>query len=269
MKPVKTSFILWLALLSTALQAQTENDLKLLDACKEEVSAINSMTLYKKQYIWGPVRENVGNLTIVDYRDIVMESSMIFYDAEKRIRKYIKTFNDPEGSGFSIYWFDADGYEVHSVFHIPWDRAGNQYAKKGKPVYLNMETINENYEIEEIIEQYGGETYVFHADSIKNRLYEPLKLDPGVDPKVTFSPPQAGDKTVTNVRRANVRKAPATDAERIKVIGLGSIVQILERAGDQWYRINLNGETGYIFGELLEPVEREVKKETEKLTSNH
>jgi len=146
-----------LSLPFAALRAQTENDLKLLNACKKEVSAINSQTLYKKQYVFG-VTPQKRNLTIVDYKDVF------------------------EG-------------------------------------ILNNAT----------------------------------------DPKVTFSPPKANDQTVINVRRANLRKAPSTDADLISVVELGSIVQILERTDEQWYRVKVNGHTGYIFGELLEPVEREIK----------
>jgi len=151
-----------------ALRAQTENDLKLLNACKKEVNTINSQTLYKKQYVFG-VTPQKRNLTIVDYKNIFEGIFMVFYDAEQRIRKYITTSNYPEGSAFDIY------------------------------------------------------------------------------------------HTITNVRRANLRKAPSTDADRIAVVELGSIVQILERTDEQWYRVKVNGQTGYIFGELLEPVEREIK----------
>ena len=251
------SFIL---LSFAALRAQTENDLKLLNACKEEVSAINSLTLYKKQCAFGAPRTN-RNLTIVDYKDFMFEAIfMVFYDTEQRIRKYITTSNYPEGSAFSIYYFDTDGYEVHSIFYDPLLRAGNRYMNKNKLVYLNMAAIDENYEITETIERYGGETDVYHTDNIKNHhLYGHFKLDIATDPKVTFSPPQANDRTITNVRRANLRKAPSTDADRITVVELGSIVQILERTDEQWYRVKVNGHTGYIFGELLEPVEREMK----------
>jgi len=251
------SFIL---LSFAALRAQTENDLKLLNACKEEVSAINSLTLYKKQYVFGTPRTN-RNLTIVDYKDFMFEAIfMVFYDTEKRIRKYITTSNYPEGSAFSIYYFDTDGYEVHSVFYDPLSRAGNRYINKNYLVYLNIAEIDENYEITETIEQYGGETFVFHTDSIKNHhLYEHFKLDIATVPKVTFSPPKASDQTITNVRRANLRKAPSTDADRIAVVELGNIVQIIEHTNDQWYKVNVSGQIGYIFGELLEPVEREIK----------
>jgi len=189
-------------LLPAALQAQTENDMKLLNDCKKEVSAINSLTLYKKQYVFGVTLQK-RNLTIVDYKDVFEGIFMVFYDVEQRIRKYITTSNYSEGSAFDIYYFDADGYEIHSVFYNPQLRAGNRYTNKNNLVYLNIAAIDENYEITETIEQYGGETDVYHTESIKNHhLYEHFKLDITTDPKVT----------------------------------------------------------GYIFGELLEPVERKIQK---------
>jgi len=246
--------------LSVIAFAQTEADLKLLNACKDEVSEINQMTLYKMQYIDGMPFLKKSNFTVVDYTDLVEVGEMVFYDAAKRIRKYIMMSNYPEGSAFAIYYFDADGYEVHSVFYTPQVSAGNQYTKKNKLVYVNKEIYNENYEIEETVERYSGDTYAHHTDSIKNHhLYNRLKLDIDAALKVTFSPPQKGDLTITNVRRANLRKEPSTTAERITVVTLGQFVKILEHTNDEWYKVNVNGQIGYIFGELLEPVEHESK----------
>jgi uncharacterized protein YgiM (DUF1202 family) len=218
--------------------------------------------LYKKQYIFGaPVKKS--NLTIVDYKEVSEGIFMVFYDTEKRIRKYITTSNFPEGNTFTVHYFDADGYEVHSVFLDPQGRVGNQYTKKNNLVYLNMVAHDENYEIVETIEQYGGKTdlfYVLHTDNIKkDHLNEHLKLNIATDPKVTFSPPKANDVTITNVRRANLRKEPSTTAERLTVVTLGEFVEILEHTNDEWYKVNVNGQVGYIFAELLEPVERVIK----------
>ena len=255
---------LLLALPFVALRAQTEDDMKRLSACKEEVRAMNSQTLYKKQRIWGTAAENKVNLTVVDYKTIV-EGVMIYYDSKGKIRKYIETFNYPESYGFSIHYFDEEGYAVHSVFNDPLGVTGNRFMKKNKLVYLNIETRDENYEIEETIEQYGGEssftaTKYPHTDSIPKHLANDplLSFDAKTATRVTFSPPKANDKTVTNVRRANLRKNPSTAAEIITVVALGDIVQILERANEEWYKITVGGQTGYIFGELIELVERDV-----------
>jgi hypothetical protein len=257
MKNLKTTFILLLALPMITLWAQTNDELKLLNACKEEVSTMNSQTLYKMQYVDGMTFLKKSNFTIVDYSDLVEAGAMVFYDAGKRIRKFIMMSNYPEGSSFVVFYFDADGYEVHSVFFSPQASAGNQYTKKNKLVYVNKEIYNEDYEIEETVERYSGETNTWHTDDVKNHsYYNHLQLDIATALKVTFLPPQAGDKTITNVRRANLRKAPSTDAERITVVQIGSIVQILERANDQWYHVKVGEQTGYIFGELLEPVEK-------------
>ena len=260
MKKGLITLSLLLAIPSAALRAQTENELRLLNACKEEVSTINSQTLYKQWHSWGSAAENKVNLTLAEYKTVV-DGVMIYYDSEGKIRKYIETFSYPESSGFSIHYFDKDGYAVHSVFYNPLGITGSRFMNKNQLVYLSVETRDENYEIEEIIEQYGGESFFtacLHTDSIPKHLTDDplLKFDAKTNKKVNFSPPKANDKTITNVRRANLRKNPSTAAEIITVAELGSIVQILESANEQWYKVMVNGQTGYIFGELLESVER-------------
>jgi hypothetical protein len=251
-----------LALPCAALQAQTAHDLELLNACKEEVHAINSLTLYKKL---NTISESQINLTLVNYMDVV-EGIMIYYDSNKKIRKFIQMYDYPESNGFKIHYFDADGYAVHSVVCGSIDITGNSFMNKNKLVYLNIEIRDENYQIEETIEQYGDEGSFSaigfsHTDSIPKHLTDDplLRYDAKTAKRVTFSSPKANDKTVTNVRRANLRAKPSTNAEIITVVEMNGIVQILESVNDQWYKVEVNGLTGYLFGELLEPVEQEKK----------
>ena len=204
-------FTFFLFFLPVVLQAQTAHDLELLNACKEEVKAINSQTLYKTQFF-------------------------------------------------------GDEYKNTNI-------TGYRYMNKGKLVYISIEVKGEIDVVTEVVERFGGkipdsEVYSFddnfhrylHTDSIKNTpTYVKLSFNMKTDKQIIFSLPKAGDKTVTNVRRANLRKNPSTTAEITTVIELGSIVQILERTNTDWYKINVNGQNGYIFGELLEPVEQVVK----------
>ena len=266
MKKLIITLSILLTLPFAVLRAQTENDMKRLNACKEEVRAINSQTLYKKQRTWGDTTafKNKANLTVADYKT-PMEAVMIYYDSNGKIRKYISMFDYPDNLGFQIHYFDADGYEVHSVVCAAVGTTGNSYMNKNKLVYLNIETRDENYEVEETIEQYGGENRFTaaaysHTDNIPKHLTDDpsLRFDAKAS-KVTFSPPKVNDKTITNVRRANLRKNSSTTAEIITVLKLGSIVQILECSNREWYKIKVNGQTGYISGELLEPVECIVK----------
>ena len=267
-------FTFFLFFLPVVLQAQTAHDLELLNACKKEVKAINSQTLYKMQFFWDEYKNT--NITVVDYNSY--ESGfLIYYDTEKRIRKCINTFSYPEENGFAIRYFDTDGYLIYSIHYHGSAMAppitGYRYMNKGKLVYISIEVKGEIDVVTEVVERFGGkipdsEVYSFdkdfhcylHTDSIKNTpTYVKLSFNTKTDKQIIFSLPKAGDKTVTNVRRANLRKNPSTTAEITTVIELGSIVQILERTNTDWYKINVNGQNGYIFGELLEPVEQVMK----------
>ena len=206
-------------------RAEKVHLMKLLSDCKSEVSEINRQTLYKKQRIWGPVNEK-DNFTIVDYKNVV-EGVIIYYDSDGKIRKMIETFNYPDNLGFEIFYFDADGYAV-------------------------------NY-----MEQNGGEISFNairypHTDSIPKHLTDDplLKFDAKTARSVTFCVPKLNDRTVTNIHRVNLYKNNYTsDSEIIAVVELGSIVQILEPENYWWYKVNINGLTGYIRDEFLELVE--------------
>jgi hypothetical protein len=250
------------------LQAQTENDLKLLNACKEEVSAINSLTLYKKQFFEGNIKVT-ENVTIVDLNEHEY-AVLVYYDTEKRIRKRISIGRDSDIRTFSIWYFDAEGHLVYYINYAEGNEGnykGYLYMNKGKLVYISMEVKDFITEQTKVVEQYGkmpdpdffsfDNGFPLHTDKISKAE---LRFDMKTDRRVRFSTPQNGDLTVTNIRRANLRKSPSTDAERIAFVEMGNIVRIVERTNDQWYKISTDdGKTGYIFSEFLETVEREVK----------
>jgi len=55
--------------------------------------------------------------------------------------------------------------------------------------------------------------------------------------------------------RARVRAEPSTDSDEVAVVPAGKTIQVLETVeGGNWYKV---GGMGYIFHELLEPVENE------------
>ena len=275
MKLIKTTIILLLTFPLVALQAQTQDDLRLLNACKEEVRAINNQTLYRKHYTeaWNDssARTITDFLTLYNAADAAF---LVYYDTEKRIRKFIDMFTVPEQYGYSIHYFDTGGYVVKSIFFGNGAMnpliTGTRYMSKGKLVYLDINTQDEAGEVAKAIEQYGGKMpdadfysdrrrYLLHTDSLKNHYYyEHFKLDIATNPKVVFRLPQTNDKTTINVRRANLRIAPATDAEIITAVELGNIVEILEITNNQWYKVKVNEKIGYIFGELLEVVEQKI-----------
>ena len=54
--------------------------------------------------------------------------------------------------------------------------------------------------------------------------------------------------------RARVRAGPSTDTEEVAVVPAGKAIQVFEIVEDgTWYKV---GGMGYVFHELLEPVEK-------------
>ncbi len=49
----------------------------------------------------------------------------------------------------------------------------------------------------------------------------------------------------------NIRSEPSTDSARVRVISKGTRVVILECTSDDWYKINYNGNVGYVKTEYL------------------
>ena len=71
--------------------------------------------------------------------------------------------------------------------------------------------------------------------------------------------PETNDKTVTNVLLANLYKnSNASEDKIIAVVEFGSIVQIIE-PWNWWYKVKVNGQTGYIREDYLDLVERIVE----------
>ena len=58
--------------------------------------------------------------------------------------------------------------------------------------------------------------------------------------------------------RARVRAGPGTDTEEVAVVPSGKTLQVFEITEDgTWYKV---GGMGYVFHELLEPVEKKLEE---------
>jgi uncharacterized protein YraI len=51
---------------------------------------------------------------------------------------------------------------------------------------------------------------------------------------------------------ANMRKGPGTNHTALASIPAGANVKVLEKNSDGWYKVEYNGQTGYVAGELVE-----------------
>jgi uncharacterized protein YgiM (DUF1202 family) len=68
--------------------------------------------------------------------------------------------------------------------------------------------------------------------------------------------------------KVNIREKPSTDSKRIAGISKNALVVITgsttQAGGDLWYMIDLNGQTGYIRGDLITPVTIEKAQQLSK-----
>ena len=54
-----------------------------------------------------------------------------------------------------------------------------------------------------------------------------------------------------NTSALNIRSGPSTDYDRVGVLSADTIVVVLEKTSDEWYKINYNGTVGYVASEYL------------------
>lgn len=66
----------------------------------------------------------------------------------------------------------------------------------------------------------------------------------------------------------NLREKPSTDSKRIMYVTQDDVVEVLKKDGE-WYKIKINGVTGYVFGEYLkvDDSNQEAKEETTVTTN--
>ncbi len=273
----KYRFII-LALLPATLWAQNTNEVKFLNACKDEVKAINSQELYKKQILWGAEPDNDGNVSITDYTN-QSDANMIYYDNDGRIRKFIMMFNYPETIRFSMHYFDKDGYVVSSICYersaMDTSVIGVRYMHKNKLIYVDIELRDEEENVVKVIKHYSRTTErlpdknynaILHVDSLTNYCRkEDLTFRPDDYRKIYSTLPKVGEKTIVNVRESNIHEKPSDKANIVTAAHLGDIVEITEDLKNGWYKIQQNEKSGYVKAEFLELVEHEIHPELQKL----
>ena len=62
---------------------------------------------------------------------------------------------------------------------------------------------------------------------------------------------EAEQTTFIATARLNLRPTPSTDGERIALINIGSVVDVLDFRDGQWYRVSHNGQVGYVYAQFL------------------
>ena len=71
---------------------------------------------------------------------------------------------------------------------------------------------------------------------------------------LSFTSVEAKQYRVTTTSSLNVRSAPTTNSEKIALISSGEIVNVIETVSDGWMKIELDGTTGYVYGQYWEAI---------------
>lgn len=82
-----------------------------------------------------------------------------------------------------------------------------------------------------------------------------------------------GDEVVIKVDQVRLRESPDQNSKIIVLLKKGDLANIIRHSGDKlekikgiesrWYKIQVNGKEGWVFGGLLEPSKRTIVKKTE------
>src|SRR5919107_4057913 len=62
---------------------------------------------------------------------------------------------------------------------------------------------------------------------------------------------QSGYK-IKNSNGANIRQGPGKEKAVITTIPAGAKVKVVEKSGNDWYKVEYNGKTGYVSSTLIE-----------------
>lgn len=241
---------------------------------RNQVTAINSLTLYKKQWTWQG-NENEGSKTLVDFIEHGGEYVFVYYDSRGRIRKFISAYNYPEECSYMLCYYDDNGDLIflNSYCHSAMNYAvnGSAYMKKGSLAYLDVEVYDEEDKLKKTIVQHQGKFPLsydikskfgkyLHTDSLKAFDGEEVVFKAEQYKKVKFNLPRKGDITLTNAKRVNLRKLPSTEASILTVVKIGTLVQIVADSEKDWYKVKVGNLEGYIYGDMLEAVEKNLSE---------
>lgn len=104
--------------------------------------------------------------------------------------------------------------------------------------------------------EYGGEK-VYISGGLIDTLPDEPEAEPTAPPAAETEQPPAedeivyADRTITMSMNANVRSGPGTEYDSLGIAEGGATLESSGRQGD-WYIVSFNGQTGYIFAELVE-----------------
>jgi len=267
--------------------AFSQGDTSVIENYRKEVCQINNLSFDRIAIPSKAITINdYYDVKFPNYRDVSENMSYIYKDNDGKIRKFVTMWNHPEMSGYEVHYFDTKGELLCSYIHIRSYMMphfyGYRYMSDGKQQYCDIDVYDEDRDMWERITYSGGNILltsynsfdcVLHADSVVsvcNFLYEMQDVfSKNSTNKVRFVTPEKGDKSVINVRGVSIREKDNINGSTMYQPLFGEIIEVFEKGKEDyiepygkhnWFKVIVNGKTGYIFGAFLEPVEKEVKK---------
>lgn len=241
--------------------------------CK--VDSVNGVSL-NKVYI----KHTENSSVLLSQQPTMDGEDCLYYDKQGKIRKFISEYNYPESTFTLIAYYDLSEVLIKVLFDEtqPEGCYSQGYICKttnGKFYY--------NYNIYQDIvfqEQKYGHTSLIDSIDIcldfnltncidaKSLLsYYKIKDAPVLDScmVVTFIKPVIGSVAHINANKVKIRTEPNSQSETISTLNVGDKVMVVDTiCGEMnyWYKISINNHgnynSGYINGEFLEPIEKEI-----------
>ncbi|WP_163214571.1 SH3 domain-containing protein [Bacteroides sp. 519] len=267
---MKMLFILLIAThYSISLYSQ---DYKLnLEDIRKEVACIN------KEIVFKSILSNNGqkNIPITEYDRVIEDVAYIYFDIENNIKKSIHLRNHPEFAGFTIHYYGNSGDVIYTITQnrssLEPAILGVRALRNSKLIYTDIQLNNDNNEIIEAKEFWGGEDIVsgdiiYNIKSIADlkkhlhQIYNIKEINSEDSVRVLFKL-SIDEKTFINVRRLNLRAEPNLKSKITEIGGLGTdswAVQVLDTINyenQRWCKIDTHKHVAYVLAIFLEPIE--------------
>jgi len=212
-----------------------------------------------------------------------------YFDSNGNLRKFMLRWEYPESLSLIIAYYNEEGELMYIIFS-DFQPEGYSYQGIAYKTYCGefSDSITFNYNVQykflpdfenrnvqgnsnkypSMIGEWKLSSYV-HVDSLKSHLQiETIQPLPN-SKKVKFYKPSKNQTTFINSHGINLIEGINTSSKVIINIDIGKKVKILDVLQEEsvgnfgnynWYKIEVNNISGYVFGGFLEPAEKEIKQ---------
>jgi len=253
------------------------------DCGKEEINNLKNLILTKA---WS---ENTptGAVLLPNDPKYFDGSTYYYFDEDGNLRKYVSVAEYPESRSktvayynklgklayISLYDYQPEGYSYQGIayqancdnntvyykYTVTYDMAGESKAWNREGHSSNFSIIIDNHDI---LAQYTD------TKKLQSFLRINALTPPANSPKIQFRKPAVNDITYINSNNVNLREQASTSSKVIGALNSGKRVKILEVLHMEaignlgtyyWYKIQLNGISGYVFGAFLNTDEAQIE----------